>query len=121
MTAERNFLAFVLSGAIGVSVWLFSSRLTGRVEPWDGNVVAYLAVLFGVGLLAALVFRPRWWMPYLGVLTGQILYALFPVMACPFGSGCDQIGALLPLGLVALLVYSLPTLLGGALVHVARR
>ena len=121
MKAERDFLAFLLAAATGIFVWLFSEKLTGRVEPWDGNVLAYLAVLLGIGLAAALIFRPRWWMPYLGVLVGQVVYGLAPLVMCPFSVACDRPGNLLPLGLIALLVYSLPTLLGSALIQVARR
>ncbi len=121
MTAERDFLAFLLGVVVGVVVWLFSQSLTGRAEPWDGNVLAYLSLLFGAGLLASLAIRPHWWMPYLGVLAGQVGYGVAPVIACLFGGSCSETANLLPIGAVALLFYSLPTLFGSVLVHVARR
>ena len=119
--ATRELVAFILGGAGGFALWLFSQSLTGDREPWDGNVLLYLFALLVIGLVLLLVLRSRLWTPYLGVVAGQVLFGLMPFMACLFGYDCENAGNLFPLGVVALGIYSLPTLLGSLLAQWLRR
>ncbi len=50
--------AFGVAAALGAAIWLASPSLMGHPEPWDGNFVLYIALLFATGVVSALI-TPR--------------------------------------------------------------
>lgn len=101
--------------ALGAAIWVLSSSLTGRAEPWDAPSLYYPGALLGAGLLGGLLVPGHWGEVAIGVFSGQALVLLGRVMSDP-GSG-----GLWPLGLIVLALYSLLALLGALLGSALRR
>ncbi|MEO8666918.1 MAG: hypothetical protein ABI399_00260 [Bauldia sp.] len=114
--------AFILAAIAGFLVWWFSEALTGRREPWDGDVLWYFVVLFVVGFAATLFLRSPPFAAYWGAWVGQIVFGIVPFVAClAAGAMCTDQANLFPLGVVVLLAYTLPALIGAFLGRTAQR
>lgn len=100
---------------LGAAIWVLSSLLTGRQEPWDAAGMYYSAALLAAGLVGGFVVPGHWGEVAAGVFTGQALVLLGRVMSDP-GSG-----GLWPLGLMAVALYSLLALVGALLGSALRR
>lgn len=101
--------------ALGAAIWVLSSSITGRQEPWDASGIYYPAALILAGLVGGLLVPGHWVEVAAGIFTGQALVLLGRVLSEP-GSG-----GLWPLGLVLLAVYSLLALVGAVLGSTIRR
>ena len=101
--------------ALGAAIWVVSSSLTGRQEPWDAVGIYYPAALLGAGLVGGFVVPGHWGEVAAGVFTGQALVLLGRAMSDPGSSG------LWPLGLMVLALYSLLALVGALLGSALRR
>ena len=102
---RRAFLAFVVSAGLGAAIWAISPWVTGRTEPWDSEGVFYLASLIVGGFVSGLVIPKPLWGHYVGSVVGQLGFELLYL----------KLGALLLLGVVFMLGYSL-IFLAGAIV-----
>jgi hypothetical protein len=121
-SSTGNVAAVVIGAVAGFLLWWFSEALTGRREPWDGDVLWYFVVLFVVGFAATLFLRSRPSLVYWGAFAGQVLFGLVPFVAClTAGAMCTDQANLFPLGAVVLLVYTLPALAGAFLGRMAQR
>ena len=116
MRGLGTIFAFIAGAAGGFALWLFSVPLTGRREPWDGEIAWYLIALFVIGFAVALIARGRMAAVYWGAFAGQVVFGLVPFVACfAFAARCSDQANLFPLGLVVLLVTTLPALVGALL------
>jgi hypothetical protein len=100
---KASRLAYTIAAVAGVALWLATSALGGRSEPWDAPIywsVAYpVALMLSAGLGYLFPQRPWRW-----ALTVMFMQAAVMVVG---GAGLG----LLPLGLVVLGVLSLPAVL----------
>ena len=99
---RRAFLAIVVSAALGAAIWAISPWVTGRTEPWDAEGLFYLASLAVGGLVSGLVIPKPLWGHYVGSVVGQLSFELLYL----------KLGALLLLGVLFMLGYSLVFLAG---------
>lgn len=95
---------FLLSAAAGAAIWALSPTIVGNAEPWDAESFYYVLALLAVGLLLGVVRPRRFWMHYVGVFFGQLIYMLLFL----------PLGPLIAIGLVFLAGYSLLSLVGAA-------
>jgi hypothetical protein len=96
----------------GFSLWMLSPILTGDTEPWDAhNQLLYLAALAGLGAACGLIAPERFWAWPAGIYAGQLIAILYRRHQLPPG-GADF---LIPLGLLFLVPYTVPSLVGSAL------
>ena len=96
-------LAYTIAAAAGMALWLATSALGGRSEPWDAPI--YWSIAYPVALVLAAglgYFFPQ--RPWRWALTLMFMQAAIMVLG---GAGLG----LLPLGLVVLGVLSLPAVL----------
>lgn len=100
MTENSSRPAYAIAIVAGVALWTVTAAIGGRTEPWDSPgywSVAYpLAILLAGALGYLFPHRPWRWAVVLMFMQGVVM--LFS------GSGAG----LLPLGLIALSVLSLP-------------
>lgn len=102
MNRDSTPLACTVALVGSLALWLATSALSGRREPWDWSgywTVSYPMALLLAGVLGAL-FPQRPWRWALVVIFSQMIVMLFG------GSGLG----LLPLGLILLGVLSLPAI-----------
>jgi hypothetical protein len=100
---------------LGAGIWVLSSSITGRQEPWDSPGPYYAVALIVAGLIGGFVVPGHWVEVAVGVFAGQALVLLARVMTEPSSGG------LWPLGLMLVAVYSLLALLGAGLGSSFRR
>ena len=94
----------------GAVIWLASSYITGRQEPWDAHSLVYPLSLFVAGFIGAALIPRRFWLAAVAVWAGQTVGFLWSVFTS------SDAGGLWPLGLViALPPYSLLSLFGAFL------
>ncbi|MGH8508883.1 MAG: hypothetical protein ACREVH_09220 [Gammaproteobacteria bacterium] len=100
MKESSSILAYGIAIVAGTALWLTTSAIGGRAEPWDTSIywtVAYPVAIVLAGLLGY-VFPRRPWRWAVVVIFMQAAVMLIA------GSGFG----LLPLGLILLTVLSLP-------------
>ncbi len=105
---------FVLLIAVsgGFALWMAGPLLTDTIEPWDGeNQLLYLAGLVLLGAACGVLAPKRFLLWPLGVYTGQLAGVLYRRYQGPT-AGADL---LVPLGLLSLVQYTMPSLVGAAL------
>jgi hypothetical protein len=118
---KNSMTVLAVSGCAGwgAVVWLASSYITGKQEPWDAHSLVYPLSLFVAGFIGAAFIPRRFWLAAVAVWAGQTVGFLW----CVFSS--FEAGGLWPLGLmIALPLYSLLSLFGaflgwpaGTLIH----
>ena len=101
--------------ALGAAIWVLSSSITGRHEPWDASGLYYPAALLLAGFVGGILVPAHWVEVAVGTYVGQALVLLGRVMS----DGGN--GGLWPLGLVVLALYSLLALAGALLGSALRR
>jgi hypothetical protein len=113
MSMSKNSMAVLaVSGCAGwgAVIWLASSYITGKQEPWDAHSLVYPLSLFVAGFIGAALIPRHFWLAAVAVWAGQTVGFLW----CVFTS--SDAGGLWPLGLViALPLYSLLSLFGAFL------
>ncbi|HET7575971.1 MAG TPA: hypothetical protein VFK19_05320 [Sphingomicrobium sp.] len=105
MNAGAGWLASFASGTI---IWLIATLLSGGREPWDtGDYwLIYLPAAYVLcGILGYTFPRRTWRWPMM------VMLAQLPVMVIVTGSGLG----LLPLGIIFLLILSVPGMAAAAL------
>jgi hypothetical protein len=100
---------------LGAGIWVLSSSITGRQEPWDSPGLYYAAALLAAGLIGGFLVPAHWAEVAVGVFIGQAVVLLARVLADPANGG------LWPLGMLLLGLYSLLSLLGAGLGSRLRR
>ncbi len=108
---RENILSVVVGILLGAGLWIGIAAITGRREAWDGNLLYYTGGLLAAGCVVGFVFRAGWLAGVIGIYTGQIIAMLIK-------SGGDF--GLLPLGLVALAVFTSTSAAGGFISSLAR-
>ena len=94
----------------GAAIWLASSYITGKQEPWDAQSLVYALSLFVAGFIGAALIPRRFWLAAVAVWAGQTVGFLWRVFTS------SDAGGLWPLGLmIALPLYSLLSLFGAFL------
>ncbi len=106
MTIKKNWPAFLIGLALGLVIWHGLAQVTGRREPWDGerNLALYAGSLFIAGILVGWLTRTVWPRAVLGIYVGQLA-------AMVMRSNGD-LGLLIPLGLIALAIFTGVSALG---------
>jgi hypothetical protein len=108
MTAGRALAPHFVALVLGAALWVATSMLTGRREPWDAS--AYWAVAYPLAILASAV---------LGYIYPERAWRWpFAVFVAQFISMCvlnGELGNLWPLGLLLFAVLALPALLATTL------
>lgn len=107
--------AFFSAALFGFLLWGFSQILTGALEPWDGNILLYTALLFVIGCVVSLLFKVPAKIVYLGAVAGQIFYMCANALLQSAGIMPGD-SAFIGLGIPLLFIYSLPVWLGAYLV-----
>ena len=98
----RAIVALAVAAAIGAAIWAISPWATGQKEPWDAESLFYVAALLAGGLVSGFLVPRPLWAHYAGSVVGQLGYELLFL----------KIGALLLLGAVFMLGYSVVFLAG---------
>lgn len=110
MNESSTRLAYAIAMVAGTVLWVATSRISGKAEPWDSSIywtVAYPVAIVLTGLLGyAFPQRPWRW-------AVTLMFMQAPVMVMG-GSGLG----LLPLGAILLAVLTLPAV---ALARLAAR
>lgn len=113
MDESRTFLAYLAAAVAGIALWTTTAILGGRAEPWDTGIYwtgAYpLAIL--ISAVLGFAFPERTWRWALTLMVSQMGVM---IMA---GSGLG----LLPLGVILILILSLPAVLAAGLAGWLRR
>jgi hypothetical protein len=110
--SKNSMTVLAVSGCAGwgAVIWLASSYITGKQEPWDAHSLVYPLSLFVAGFIGAALIPRRFWLAVVAVWTGQTVGFLWRVFTS------SDAGGLWPLGLViALPLYSLLSLFGACL------
>jgi hypothetical protein len=98
---RKDIAPIAIAAVIGMALWIATSLLTDRREPWDSD--AFWGVAYPVAILACAVlayaYPDRPWRWALALFLGQFLG-----MCVRNG----EIGSLWPLGMALFLVISLP-------------
>ena len=101
----------MLALALGALIWIASPAITGRQEPWDAKSAYYLVSLVSAGAVAGALQPRRFWLWPVAIYLGQCAAILGRI-----GLGPDHdLGLFFPLGLIALAVFAVPSLIGSAL------
>jgi hypothetical protein len=109
----KRLISYSLAAIAGAIVWLIACKLFSELEAWDNPAyfsifVPTLAIF--IGLLAFTLGGNKWGLAFIGG-AGQFAVMLFN----------QGFGNLWPLGIIAMAVISLPSVVGGHLGHVIRR
>ena len=107
MRGRDSFLAHVLSGMAGLTLWTITAAVTGKREPWDAGTywtVSYPIAVIGSAVLGFL-FPERAWRWAVTLMLMQLV--VMAAMGSDFG--------LLPLGLIVLALLAAPATLAGVL------
>jgi len=110
--SKNSMTVLAVSGCAGwgAVIWLASSYITGKQEPWDARSLVYPLSLFVAGFIGAALIPRRFWLAAVAVWAGQTVGFLWSVFTS------SDAGGLWPLGLViALPLYSLLSLFGACL------
>lgn len=99
---SRAAFAFAVAAAIGMAIWAISPWATGHKEPWDAEGLFYVAALLVGGLVSGFLVPKPLWAHYVGSVLGQLGYELLFL----------ELGALLLIGAVFMLGYSVVFLMG---------
>ena len=113
MRGRDSFLAHVLSGMTGLTLWAITAAVSGKREPWDAGTywtVSYPLAMIGSAVLGFL-FPERAWRWAVTLMLMQLVVMV--AMGSDFG--------LLPLGLIVLAVLAAPAALAGVLASKLRR
>jgi hypothetical protein len=122
MKISNNHYAFLTSAVCGFILWYFSEEIMGNAEPWDGNLLVYVIALTAIGFLCVYLFGSNLSSVYWGGFLGQAALGAAAFFGCLLlGFFCRGAANLFPLGVVFLLVYSLPLLLGAWAAAAIRR
>lgn len=110
---KRDYLLYFASAAFGAAVWIAITQASGRREAWDSEL--YFIVGVPAMCIVAFLFalrRPKEWLLW-GILplAGQFFWLLIS----------QGVGNLLPLGVIAFGVMSVPSVvaarIGAAIVR----
>jgi len=97
------------AAAAGALLWALSPLIAGRREPWDAPVPYYWLGLIAVGAGLAWYSQRRSALRAIlaGLWLGQVAWGLFAL----------GVGNLLPIGLIALAVYLVPSYVAARIVY----
>lgn len=113
VTMVGALLASLLAVVGGFALWMAGPLLTGEVEPWDGeNQLFYVATLAALGALCGSLVPRVFFLWPIGVYAGQLIAILYRRHQTP-SVGVDF---LVPLGLLYLVQYTIPSLVGAGVV-----
>ena len=109
---KNNFLiSFGSSVILGFLVWWLSLSFTGAVEPWDAENGYYFIALGIVGVVGGFLGGKRFWLWPLAIIVGQIIAIIIMHFTHP-PAGVDFF---IPLGLIFLIICSVPSFVGSAI------
>jgi len=107
MRRRDSILAYVLSAAMGVALWIMVAMVTGNREPWDANVYwtgAYPLAVIGSAFLGYLFPEKAWRWAAVVMLMQLVVMTI---------RGSDL--SLWPLALIVLAILTIPPALVGML------
>ena len=115
-TSRKNLWVWLLATGLGAAIWVASPFVTGRREPWDAHSPYYILALAGAGFVTGWLEPSRAWRWALAIYAGQCL----AVIALTSVRG-DDLRLFVPLGMIALAMYTLLSLAGAAAGGMLRR
>ena len=106
MAIKKNWPAFLIGLVLGLVIWNGLAQITGQREPWDGerNLALYAGSLFIAGVFVGWLTRAVWPRAVLGIYLGQL--------AAMVMRSNGELGLLIPLGLIALGIFTGVSALG---------
>ena len=106
MSATRTTVAYAIAIIIGMSLWYWASISSNRREVWDAAIYWTIAYPIAIATLGAMgyAFPIRPWRWALTLFLGQFL-------AMVIRNG--ELGSMWPMGMVLMVVLSLPGMLVG--------
>ena len=111
MFKKRFAISFSSSVILGFLVWWLSLSFTGAVEPWDAENGYYFIALGLAGVVGGFLGGKRFWFWLLAIIVGEILAVIVRHFTHP-PVGVDFF---IPLGLMFLVIYSIPSFIGSAI------
>src|SRR5260370_37628773 len=100
--SKNSMTVLAVSGCAGwgAVIWLASSYITGKQEPWDAHSLVYPLSLFVTGFIGATLIPGRFWLPPVAVWAGQTVGFLWRVFTSSRAGGLLPFGFLIALPLV---------------------
>jgi uncharacterized membrane protein YoaK (UPF0700 family) len=79
--SKNSMTVLAVSGCAGwgAVIWLASSYMTGKQEPWDAHSLVYPLSLFVAGFIGAALIPHRFWLAAVAVWAGQTVGFLWSV------------------------------------------
>ena len=82
-------VAFCLSFASGVAIWVISRAVTDEPEAWDSGGPSFVAAMVGVGLICGAIAPRNLWLAWAGMYLGQFVVMLLTLPLGPLAhSAC---------------------------------
>ena len=123
MEKWRELFAYWGTGILSILMWVHWSTFTGVPDPWTPGSpgIYYFAVVFLIGWVGGFVEQRQWWVSYIGLVLGQLLYGFYVYwFNIPHGEGLALIATRkIRISLMIIVFMSLPGLVAaylGALV-----
>lgn len=116
MRRLSRLAVFAVGLALGLALWLGPAFFFGLSEPWDGQSLAYVLALLGVGLILGFLAPTQLFTTVAGVFTGQLLVLLGRVFANPASSELWMVGVVFLAG-YTFVATGIGAFLGGVLRH----
>src|SRR5262245_8285323 len=114
MPEQYKSKVFLWGLALGFLMWSFSKLLFGHKEPWDGNLGLYCLVQIIFSAVMVIRFASPFWLPYVALYAGQFLFFAYGFVE-ELVDPSKGTASLAPLGVIALLIFTLPTFVGAGL------
>jgi|GEM_PF-1859321 len=102
-----------LGSVLGFAIWIILSHFSAGREPWDSNAGAYVLALFLAGFFFGRAEPAFWKKGVIGLYLGQLAGILLK-------SG-RELGLLIPMGLIALALFTACAAAGAIIGKSSRR
>jgi hypothetical protein len=95
-------ISLFVSAGLGAVIWALSQLITGKLEPWDAESPYYFVALLFSGIIVGALIPKHVWAVLVGIVTGQLIYALLFL----------PLGPLVGIGTLIMVLYGFISLVG---------